>query len=275
MTHDAALTVATKHGHFFVLPWRGHTLLGTTDTAFSGDPDTLGVSESDISTFFAFINHHLPAAKLGWGSVEYFYAGLRPLVDDGSGDTYGASRRAELVDHGKDDGLDGLFSAIGGKWTTSRDLAESVVDALSAKLDVRTRACETATSLLPGGRIGRFGDFVKQQKLMPHLSHLAQLYGARLPDMLADARNRPELLAPVAPTGDIGAQITFAMREEMALTLEDVVMRRTGIGQLGAPPRTTLDAVSRIMAIELGWSEDRRAKEIASITPWYHTREAA
>jgi glycerol-3-phosphate dehydrogenase len=275
MTRNAALTVATTHGHFFVLPWRGHTLLGTTDTAFSGDPDTLGVSESDISTFFAFINNHLPNAKLGWGSVEYFYAGLRPLVDDGSGDTYGASRRAELVDHGKDDNLDGLFSAIGGKWTTSRDLAESVVDTLTEKLGAKTRGCETGKSLLPGGRVGRFGDFVKRQHPTPSLSHLAQLYGARLPEMLAEAGNRPELLSPIAKTGDIGAQVIFAMRQEMALTLEDVVMRRTGIGQLGAPMRETLDAVSRLMAAELGWTEDRRAREIASISPWYHTREAA
>jgi len=275
MTRDAALTVATKHGHFFVLPWRGHTLLGTTDTAFSSNPDNVGVSESDISTFFTFINHHLPAAKLGWGNVEYFYAGLRPLVDDGSGDTYGASRRAELVDHGKDDKLDGLFSAIGGKWTTSRGLAESVVDTLTSKLGVKTHTCETGRSLLPGGRVGCFGDFVKHQQPMPSLSHLAQLYGARLPDMLAEAGDRPELLSPIAKTGDIGAQVIFAMREEMALTLEDVVMRRTGIGQLGAPMRDTLDVVSRLMATELSWSEDRRAREIASIAPWYHTREAA
>ncbi len=275
LTKRAALTVATAHGHFFVLPWRGHTLLGTTDTAFSGDPDALGVSESDISTFFAFINNHLPSAKLGWGNVEYFYAGLRPLVDDGSGDTYGTSRRAELVDHGKDDGLDGLFSAIGGKWTTSRDLAQSVVDALSARLGARTRSCETATALLPGGRVGRFGDFVKKQQALPSLSHLAQLYGARLPEMFAEAGNRLELLSPIAKTGDIGAQVLFAVRQEMALTLEDVVMRRTGIGQLGAPIRETLDAVSQLMASELGWNEDRRAREIASIAPWYHTREAA
>jgi glycerol-3-phosphate dehydrogenase len=93
--------------------------------------------------------------------------------------------------------------------------------------------------------------------------------------MLAEAGNRPELLSPVGPTGDIGAQVIFAMREEMALTLEDVVMRRTGIGQLGVPSRETLDSVSRLMATELGWSEDRREREIASLTPWYHTREAA
>ncbi len=125
LTREFALTMATEHGHFFVLPWRGHTLLGTTDTAFTGDPDTVGVDERDIADFFAFINTHLPNARLTRDRVEFFYAGLRPLVDDGSGDTYGASRRAELVDHGKDDGLNGLFSAIGGKWTTSRDLARS------------------------------------------------------------------------------------------------------------------------------------------------------
>ena len=150
ITRDFALTVATANGHFFVLPWRGHTLLGTTDTAFTGNPDSVGVSESDIADFFAFINKHLPKAELTRDKVEFFYAGLRPLVDDGSGDTYGASRRAELVDHGKDDGLDGLFSAIGGKWTTSRHLAETVVDRLIEKLGAKTDECKTGDKRLPG-----------------------------------------------------------------------------------------------------------------------------
>ena len=191
----------------------------------------MGVSENDIAAFFAFINAHLPKAELAREKVEYFYAGLRPLVDDGSGDTYGASRRAELVDHGKDDGLDGLFSAIGGKWTTSRHLAETVVDRLVGKLGVKSRPCETGRSLLPGGRMTRFADFRQQHSADG--DHLARLYGSRLPEMLALAREDPALRNPIAPTGDIGAQVLFAVREEMALTLEDVVMRRTGIGQFG------------------------------------------
>lgn len=277
MTRECALTMATRHGHFFVLPWRGHTLLGTTDTAFTGDPDDVGVTEKDISGFFRFINNNLPAAKLRRDKVEYFYAGLRPLVDDGSGDTYGASRRAELVDHAKDDGLDGLFSAIGGKWTTSRDLAQSVVDQLARKLGARTRACETGTAPLPGGRMERFCEFQKQQALPAgaNVEHLTRLYGARLPAMLAEAGNRPELLESVAPTGDIGAQILFAVREEMAQSLVDVVMRRTGIGQLGYPSRAVLEAASSIMAAELGWSEGRRQSEIVALAPWFATLEAA
>ena len=229
VTHDFALTMATEHGHFFVLPWRGHTLLGTTDTAFTGNPDNVGVSESDIAGFFAFINKHLPKAELTRDKVEFFYAGLRPLVDDGSGDTYGASRRAELVDHGKDDGLDGLFSAIGGKWTTSRHLAETVVNRLVQKLGITARACETDKTRLPG----------------------------------------------IQPPAILEAQVTAAIHDEMALTLEDVVMRRTGIGQFGAPSGETLETVSRLMAAELGWGDERRQREIGSLAKRYTTREAA
>jgi glycerol-3-phosphate dehydrogenase len=224
LTRGFALTMATPHGHFFVLPWRGHTLLGTTDTAFTGDPDALGVSERDINEFLALINRHLPNAGLARDRVEYFYAGLRPLVDDGSGDTYGASRRSEFVDHGKDDGLSGLFSAIGGKWTTSRQLAETVVDGLVEALGPRVRPCMTARTALPA---------------VPE------------PD----------------PVG--------AIRNEMALTLEDVIMRRTSVGQFGLPPRETLEHVSRLMASELNWTEERRLREITALTPWYRTHEAA
>ncbi|MEI9994018.1 MAG: glycerol-3-phosphate dehydrogenase/oxidase [Rhizomicrobium sp.] len=279
MTRTNALTVAAGGGHFFVLPWHGHTLLGTTDTAFRSAPDAVGVSEKDIDGFFAFINANLPGAKLTRAKVEHFYAGLRPLVDDGSGDTYGASRRAELVDHGASDGMDGLFSAIGGKWTTSRDLAQGVVDTIVEKLGARAADCETDEEPTAGGDVGRFADFLRAQRAehgdLPTIEHLAHMYGTRLGDMLAAANNRPELRAAIGTAGDIGAQVVFAMREEMALTLADVVMRRTCIGQIGAPSRETLDAVAQLMAAELGWSAERQQSEIAGLAPAFATREAA
>jgi glycerol-3-phosphate dehydrogenase len=279
VTRTSALTVAAEGSHFFVLPWHSHTLLGTTDTEFKNDPDDVGVSESDIANFLAFVSKHLPAAKLTRDKVEFFYAGLRPLVDDGSGDTYGASRRAELVDHGESDGLTGLLSAIGGKWTTSRALAQSVVDAVVEKLDVSTSECETDEEPTAGGDIGRLSEFFAEQRSehgdLPSVEHLARMYGSRLPEMLAQANNRPELRLPLGSSGDIAAQVVFAIREEMALHLSDVVMRRTCVGQFGTPQSAALDTTSRIMAAELGWSEEHRNTEIAALAPWFKTRPTA
>ncbi|MGH6871605.1 MAG: FAD-dependent oxidoreductase [Rhizomicrobium sp.] len=278
MTRKDALTVAAGGGHFFVLPWRGCSLLGTTDTEYRGAPDDVGVSEADIASFLGFINGHLPAAHLKRGDVRHFYAGLRPLVDDGSGDTYGASRKAELIDHGKDDGLEGLLSAIGGKWTTSRDLAESVTDAIALKIGRRIATCTTGTARLPGGDIPlRREFFAEQAKLYPGLAtdHLARLYGTRLAGVVETAGNRPGLLMPIGTTGDIGAQFIFAIREEMAMTLSDVVMRRTGIGQLGDPSPDALETTAALMAQELGWDAARTAREIAAVSGSFRLREAA
>jgi len=277
-TREFAITMAVEHSHFFVLPWRGHTLLGTTDTEFTGTPDATGVSEHDIAEFLSFINRHLPSARLMRGEVEHFYAGLRPLVDDGVKDTYGASRRAEIVDHGKA-GVAGLLSVIGGKWTTSRDLAQKSVDIVVKKIGARTASCSTATARLPGGAFDRFSEFERAQEVlhpqMAGIAHLARLYGAQLPSVLALARDTPELLRVVGPTGDIAAQIVHAVRDEMAMTLEDAVMRRTGIGQLGLPSLAVLDDVSKLIATELGWDEPHRLSEIESVMPSYRTQEAA
>ncbi len=269
----AALTIEAGSGHLFALPWRGHTLLATTDTPFTGDPATVAVSDEDIEGFLATFRKYLPAAPLATENVEFFYAGLRPLVSDGSKDSYNVSRRSELVDHGKEGALDGVFSALGGKWTTSRDLAEKITDALAAKLDKKTPRCATATTPLPGGRFDRFEEMVKGfQKTWPGISslrHMAHMLGARLPEALKDARLTD--LVKLGRGGDTPAQIGFALREEMALTLEDMVMRRTGIGQFGPPSKAVAEKVAAQMAAYLGWDADKTAREINSLAPLYRT----
>ena len=275
MTRGDALTVAAQHGHFFVLPWRGYSILGTTDTAFNGSPDAVGVTEADIEQFLAYVNAHLPAAHLGRQDVRHFYAGLRPLVDDGAGDTYTASRRAELIDHRRGDGIEGLVSVIGGKWTTSRALAEKTVDLAIGKLDLRARDCTTPVARLPGGHIQRIAAFMTAARGshgdIAGIDHLARLHGSRLEQVIALAISQPGLVQPLAATGDIGAQVVHAVREEMALTLEDAVMRRTGLGQLGYPGNKALESAAFIMAGELGWSETRKRAEIDGIEPIFRT----
>jgi glycerol-3-phosphate dehydrogenase len=263
---NAALAIETGGGHLFALPWRGHTLLATTDTPFSGDPASVAVTEADITGFLATFRKHLPNAPLDRGQVEFFYAGLRPLVSDGKADSYNTSRRAQLVDHAAE-GMDGLFSALGGKWTTSRALAQTVTDAVVAKLGSAAAPCVTATTPLPGGRIDRFDGLVRGfQKTYPGiaaLTHLAHMHGARLPLLLRGAKLTD--LMPLGPSHDVPAQISFAVREEMALTLEDVVMRRTSLGQFGRPGPQVLAQVATLIGTALGWSEEKRQSEIAAL----------
>ncbi len=259
VTGRNALTVATPHGHFFVLPWRGHSLLGTTDTAFAGSPDSVGVGEDEMAAFLALVNAHLPEARLTRDSVRHAYAGLRPLVDDGKGDTYGASRRAELVDHAATDRIDGLISAIGGKWTTSRHLAETAVDLCARKLARTLGRCDTATALLPGGNIGSLATL----RATETPDHIARLYGARS-DAVMTLANDTALAAPLSQSGDIAAQVVLAVREEMAMTLDDVITRRTGIGQLGKLGTSAIATTAALMAQELGWSDTRTTAEIAA-----------
>jgi glycerol-3-phosphate dehydrogenase len=98
---------------------------------------------------------------------------------------------------------------------------------------------------------------------------MAHMLGARLPQALKGARLAD--LAPLAPSGDTPAQIAFAINEEMALTLEDMVMRRTAIGQFGRPAPDVLERVAGQMAAQLGWTQERKAREIASLDPIYRT----
>jgi glycerol-3-phosphate dehydrogenase len=270
---EDALTIEAGTGHFFVMPWRGHTLLGTTDTAFTGDPATVGVSEADIDGLLALAKRYLPALPWTRSDVLFFYAGLRPLVDDGESGTYGVSRRAALVDHGAGEGLDGVFSALGGKWTTSRALAQTATDAILAKLGKTAASCDTDTTALPGGRLDDFDGLVRGfEKTYPGIAirHLAHMLGARLPLLLRGAKVAD--LSPLGPSGDTRAQIAFAVDQEMALTLEDAVMRRTSLGQFGPPPASVLTEAAAIMAATLKWDANEQARQIASLAPLYQVQ---
>ena len=263
---QSALTIEAGSGHLFALPWRGHTLLATTDTPFTGDPSTVAVTEEDIEGFLATFRKYLPSAPLPRDSVEFFYAGLRPLVSDGSKDSYNVSRRAELVDHAAEN-LDGVFSALGGKWTTSRRLAQQVTDALVKKLAMNAPACATADTPLPGGRFDDFDAMVKGfQKTWPGIATLrpmAHMLGARLPLALKGAKLTD--LSRLSQSGDTLAQVLLALREEMVVTLDDMVMRRTAIGQFGHPGAAAIGKVAATMAAQLGWDADKTAREIESL----------
>ena len=271
LTNGHALAVGSKGGHFFIVPWRGHSIIGTTDTVFTGKPDDLLVTADEVHEFLAYVNEGLPGLNVSMDDVRYAYAGLRPLIDDGSKNSYSASRKAEIVDHGAEGGPANLLSAIGGKWTTSREVAEKCVDLIGHKLKAKHRACDTGKAPLPGAA-GRYKLTVdaltaKHPELAAStVSNLARNYGAMADELLAGANDDKALLRCVSQClPDIAAQVVFAVRSEMALTLEDVVFRRTGLGTLGPLEPNAVNDIAQIMGGELQWSEVERQRQIASL----------
>jgi len=111
--------------------------------------------------------------------------------------------------------------------------------------------------------------YLKTWPGIPALRNMAHMLGARLPLALKGARLTD--LATLGLSGDTPAQIAFAMSEEMALTLEDVVMRRTALGQFGRPSPDLVERVAGQMAARLGWRAEKKAREIASLDPIYRT----
>lgn len=274
-------------GHFFVIPWRGHTIIGTTDAVFKDEPDRVGVTEEDIRDFLSVINDGLPGLHLKREDVLHHYVGIRPLIDhepDATGpkDSYKASREAEVCDHARLSGIEGFISALGGKWTTSRHLAEQIVDMAAKKIGHAVK-CETHCTPVYGGEIGRLKSFItRAEKRHAHLpadvvENLVHFYGSRIDEVLATADERPgeranllRRLIPESPA--IGVQVIHAIRHEMANHLSDIVFRRTGIGTLGHPGAAMLKAIVELMAGELHWDETRIATEMATTSRLFETQ---
>ena len=278
-----ALLLRERAKHAFVIPWRGHSLIGTTDTPFHGDLDHVGIDGGDVDHLLGIVNRGMPDARLTPSDVEFAYAGIRSLVGAG-GKSYRASRRAEIVDHQQSGGPAGLISALGGKWTTARHVAQQCVDIAARQLGAADRPCNTADRPLPGGNVGRLRQFREEAARnrppgVPAIleQHLIGLYGARYRDVLALTQGRPDLAAPLSDAvPDIGAQVAFAAREEQALHVTDVILRRSGLGTLGAPGPVVLDRVIDVMAAERKWSPADIARERADVASYYeHARATA
>jgi glycerol-3-phosphate dehydrogenase len=136
-------------------------------------------------------------------------------------------------------------------------------------------ACRTATTPLPGAatqtEVGERAAEARRGELPDDLSqHLAASYGSRLGEVLAMTSEKPDLATRLS--GDcpvIGAEIAWAARHEMAVTLADAVVRRTPLGALGDPGELAVGRAASIMAAELGWTADRRAAEISDLQNFF------
>lgn len=270
---DALYVEAHEDGRpFFIIPWNGLYLIGTTDTPYEGDLDKVSTDEREIAYLIKETNRVIPSARLTPSSVLYTYSGVRPLAnlanDEGRGASAVLTRRHFVYDHGER--LAGLLSIIGGKLTTYRNLSEQAVDLIFKKLGRRAPTCETARLPLPGANVpdfARFADHFKASSGLPQTvaSRLLRVYGTRAPLVLELAREGPDLLELFSPlSGAIGAEVLVSFHHELARNLLDCLLRRTMVGMNAAAGLDALEGAARIARKYLGWSQKRAAGEVAA-----------
>jgi len=258
---------------FFVVPWLGQSLIGTTDTDFLQDPGKAAADSADIKYLLDSVRLFIPS--LDRSRIRYSYAGVRALVPE-PGKKPSAISRLHLIADEAVNGAPGLISVIGGKITGYRAIAEQAVDLACIKLGVRL-ASSTESTLLPGAR-GQTApgkelpDFLKPETVR----HLFCLYGSRAAEVIrlahSDARLR-SCLATDSP--DIAAQVIHSVRREQCLRATDFLLRRTLMGFSPDQGCRALPEVIALMGDELGWSATKRNEEFDAHMQWVHqTREA-
>jgi len=265
---DALYVEASADGRpFFIIPWNGKILIGTTDLRYEGDLDRVEASVDEMAYLISETNRVLPAAKLARESILYTYAGVRPLPSAKDGAASGITRRHFIHDHAPD--FKNFFSIVGGKLTTYRNLSEQAVDLIFKKLGQKFRRSTTAQSPLPGAQTDNFAAF--SEKFLSSrdssfneaaLERFLGIYGTRAVDVLKIAEEDAELKRIFdAETGAIGAEIVLAFRAELAETLSDCLLRRTMVGLNSTAGLEAVENAAQLARQFLGWTESRAEQE--------------
>jgi glycerol-3-phosphate dehydrogenase len=236
---DTAIMVPhTRDGRvMFAIPWHGHAVVGTTDTPLSQTSLEPRALPSEIEFILETAGGYL-SRRPSRADILSVFAGIRPLVQAGRASSTAALSRDHTITISKS----GLLTIAGGKWTTYRKMAEDAVDQAAVLAGLEDRPSITRTLPIHGCQKNSAGD-----------GHLA-VYGSDAVEVTRLMRDRPELAQPLHPALPIcGAQVIWAVREEMARTLDDVLARRTRALFLNASAaRAMAPAAARLMASELG-----------------------
>jgi glycerol-3-phosphate dehydrogenase len=268
-SHAVYIAAQRDERMFFVIPWQRFTLVGTTDTDFSGDLDHLAATREEVHYLMEETRRVFPAARMRDEDVAYTYAGVRPLSFEEGKSASTVSRAHKVVAEGEG----GTFLSITGtKLTCFRSLAEEAVDAVGRLLG-RPAPCRTHRLTLDGSdgedtievRLwADVPDLARRSGLtVEQIQNLLDTYGRKYSSLLALAGRSPELRERLcAGNPDIRAQLVYAVEQERAETLADFLLRRTGIGNSPCLGRDCCQRIALWMGELKGWAPERVEREV-------------
>ncbi len=255
----------------FIIPHGRLSYIGTTDTDCDYSPDEIYAESDDVIYLLRSANALFPDARLGPADIVSTWTGVRPLVAPANRlPPSSICREHRILDEPS-----GLISVVGGRLTTYRAIAAQTVDRVFAQLhelDGRHIRLKPGTEQepLPGGEAHDLQVLVEEAEREGFsrelAEHLVRSYGSESPAVTRLAISEPELAEPVFPSHPaILAELVHAIRREMAITLGDLLIRRTHVfHEVSGHGTEYIARIADLAAAEMGWDPERKEAEIAA-----------
>lgn len=247
-----------------ITPWHNSSIIGPFQSA--------NILEWGTEALLDYVNTRLPQAELRLEDIYKVVHQILPADDEYPEETT-LFPHTRLVDHAQQQGLFQLISARAASISHSRYVAEKAVDLAYCKLQRPSPTCRTRQTRISGGQITHWQTFtvaamekwpieMPPYQIRRYLTHYGSQHRTLIPLMLESYGNEQ----PIWEDTDVTrAEVIFAVRKEMALTLADVVLRRTELGATKPPSIEALEAAADLMALELGWSTEERIQQIDNV----------
>ena len=253
---------------FFFVPWKDeYTMIGTTYKPYFGDVNSFALDRDIVEEVLVEINGVYPEGNLTLDDVTFFHGGLLPMneADESQPDSVQMDKSSRVINHGDDGGTKGLLSIKGVKFTTAPDIAKRVLKVVTKGnfLPVKEQGKyqSNGSGVRPdfGPLISRLGD-----DYVGISSHLKKTYGSDWREVFTYLvkKDMVENLWLNEDSSLLIAEILYFIHEEMAVTLSDIVFRRSGIGSAECPSLEILTHLSEIMGEELGWDGEEKNRQV-------------
>lgn len=266
---DSDAVVSRAARHLFAVPWRECTMIGVWHRLFTERPDTAQVDEEELSSWMAEMNTSYPALRLTRDDVIYANCGLVPFGDGRTTEgELSFGKESRYIDH-REQGIAGLVTLIGIRYTTARGDSAKALDLLLEQMPGAPGRAPTDRVPLAGGDIQDFNVLrntarreVTSDVATSTLEAWLRNHGTEY-RLLAELARSPGQAERLGTSDTVMAELTHAVQREMAVHLQDVILRRTNLGSGAHPGTAAIVQAAAGMQRLSGWADARRESEIA------------